>query len=259
MNADQLPALRLDKVSRSYGSGRNEVRVLEDISFEVVQHEFLCVLGESGCGKSTLLQLMAGFQRPTAGRIAFMGHPIEGPSPQRSVVFQGESLLPWLTVKKNISLGPELRGELQGCEGRLEDLIRLMGLEDFASYYPAEISGGMAQRVAIARALINDASLLLLDEPFSGLDTFTRMRLQSELLRIWRTSSRTVVFVTHDVEEAVFLGSRVVVMSARPGRVARVFNVSLSHPRDRASAEFVRLRGMITKEFRTVTEEEFST
>lgn len=238
--------------------GRSQICVLDDISFEVVQHEFLCVLGESGCGKSTLLQLMAGFQLPTSGRIAYMGHPIEGPSPDRGVVFQGESLLPWLTVAKNISLGPELRGEMPGCEGRLAELLRLMGLEDFADYYPAEISGGMAQRVAIARALINDASLLLLDEPFSGLDTFTRMKLQSELLRIWQMGSRTLVFVTHDVEEAVFLGSRVVVMSARPGQVARVFNISLSHPRDRTSAEFVRLRSMITKEFRTVTEEEFS-
>lgn len=232
--------------------------MLEDVSLEVVKHEFLCILGESGCGKSTLLQLMAGFQAPNSGDITYLGERVDGPDPDRSVVFQGDSLLPWLTVAKNISLGPDIRKGKGVSKDRVVELIRLMGLEGFADYYPAQISGGMAQRVAIARALINDASLLLLDEPFSGLDTFTRMRLQAELLRIWKMGSRTIVFVTHDVEEAVFLGNRVVVMSARPGRVARVFNISLSHPRDRTSSEFVRLRGMITKEFQTVTEEEFS-
>lgn len=254
---DAAPALSLRNVNRSFPRDRHERRVLEDVTFEVVKNEFLCVLGESGCGKSTLLQLMAGFQTPNSGDISYLGERIEGPDPDRSVVFQGDSLLPWLTVAKNISLGLEIR-KRGASQDRVAELIRLMGLEGFADYYPAQISGGMAQRVAIARALINDASLLLLDEPFSGLDTFTRMRLQAELLRIWQMGSRTVVFVTHDVEEAVFLGTRIVVMSARPGRVARVFNISLSHPRDRTSSEFVRLRGMITKEFLTVTQQEFS-
>lgn len=249
-------AVRLSHVSKSYGEGKARTLALEDIDFDVLPGEFLCIIGESGCGKSTLLQMIAGFERPSLGEIYSDGSAITGPSFQRSIVFQEGSLLPWLTVEKNISLGLEIRGDYENRKSRVAQLIDLMGLRGFERHYPAELSGGMAQRVAIARSLINDARIMLLDEPFGALDAFTRMRLQGELLRIWRQEKLTMVFVTHDIDEAVFLGTRILVMSARPGRIARLFNIALRYPRDRTGADFIRLRGLIGKEFLTLTQQE---
>jgi len=249
-------AIHLSHVAKGYGTGKSRTEVLEDIDFDVLPGEFLCIIGESGCGKSTLLQMIAGFEKPSSGEIYSDGEAITGPHFQRSIVFQEGSLLPWLTVEKNISLGPDIRGENGTKKERVAQFIELMGLRGFEKHYPAQLSGGMAQRVAIARSLINNARILLLDEPFGALDAFTRMRLQVELLRIWQQEKLTTVFVTHDIDEAVYLGTRVVVMSARPGRIARLFNIALRYPRDRTGADFIRLRGLIGKEFLTLTQQE---
>jgi sulfonate transport system ATP-binding protein len=255
MSIDIPSSLQISQVTKRYGSGASRTLALDGITFDVQPGEFLCILGESGCGKSTLLQMIAGFEQPTEGTISMDGEPIAGPDSKRSIVFQEGSLLPWLTVEKNISLGLEIRKQDRGSEKRIAALIELMGLRGFEKHYPAELSGGMAQRVAIGRALINDARVLLLDEPFGALDAFTRMRLQAELLRIWQQEKLTAIFVTHDIDEAVFLATRIVVMHARPGRVARVFNIALRYPRDRTSADFIRLRAMISNEFLTLTQE----
>jgi sulfonate transport system ATP-binding protein len=161
--------------------------------------------------------------------------------------------MPWRTAEENIRLGLDIRKTNHDSKAKVAEFIRLMGLAGFEKHYPAQLSGGMAQRVAIARALVNNPDVMLLDEPFGALDAFTRMRLQAELLRIWEEERLTAVFVTHDIDEAIFLGTRIVVMSARPGRIARVFNIALRHPRDRTSPEFIRLRGMIAKEFLALT------
>ena len=223
--------------------------VLQDIDLDVYSGELVCIIGESGCGKSTLLQMIAGFDFPTEGQLLMDDQPIVGPDHKRGIVFQESSLLPWLNVEKNIGLGLEIRGPSQDKDVRVKRFIEIMGLRGFEHHYPSELSGGMAQRVAIARALINDPNILLLDEPFGALDAFTRMRLQEEFIRIWEQERYTTVFVTHDIDEAVYMGTRVVALTRRPGRIARVFNINLRRPRDRTSAEFIRLRGMIAKEF----------
>jgi ABC-type nitrate/sulfonate/bicarbonate transport system ATPase subunit len=171
------------------------------------------------------------------------------------VVFQESSLLPWLSVEQNIGLGLAIRRVVDGRADRVRRIIQIMGLEGFEKHRPSELSGGMAQRVAIGRALVNDPNLLLLDEPFGALDAFTRMKMQNELIRIWQHENLTTVFITHDIDEAIYLGTRVVVLTPRPGRLARVFNIGLKRPRDRTSTEFIRLRGMIAKEFLTLTGE----
>ena len=228
---------------------KGQTVALENIDLDIYEGELLCLIGESGCGKSTLLNIIAGFDAPTEGELLLNNEPVNGPDHKRGVVFQESSLLPWLTVEKNIGLGLEIRGLDTNKEKTFSRFIELMGLKGFEHYYPSELSGGMAQRVAIARALINDPDILLLDEPFGALDAFTRMRLQDEFVRIWEEKRYTTVFVTHDIDEAVYLGTRVVALSRRPGRIARVFNIHLRRPRDRTSAEFIRLRGMIAKEF----------
>jgi len=226
---------------------------LQDIDLDVHTGEMVCLIGESGCGKSTLLQMIAGFDFPTEGTIAVGANLVTGPSHKRAVVFQESSLLPWLTVEENIVLGLEIRGQKENRE-QLRRLLEIIGLVGFEHHRPSELSGGMAQRVAIGRALINDPEILLLDEPFGALDAFTRMRLQDEFVRIWERERYTTIFVTHDIDEAVYLATRVVALTRRPGRNARVFNIHLERPRDRTSSEFIRLRGMIAKEFLNVAQ-----
>jgi len=228
---------------------------LEDINLEIYPGELICFIGESGCGKSTLLQIMAGFEVPTEGELLVDGQPITGPDHRRGVVFQESSLLPWLDVKDNIGLGLEIRGVSGKKHEQVARFLDIMGLTQFEHHFPSELSGGMAQRVAIARALINEPNILLLDEPFGALDAFTRMRLQDELVRIWEQERYTTLFVTHDIDEAVYLATRVVALTPRPGRIARIFNIQLRRPRDRTSSEFIRLRGMIAKEFMSLMRE----
>jgi ABC-type nitrate/sulfonate/bicarbonate transport system ATPase subunit len=243
------PKVEVRGVSRVFSDTSSPITALDDISLTINTGELFCLLGDSGCGKSTLLEMLAGFEHPTAGTIAVDGEVIASPSYKRGVVFQGTSLLPWLNVRDNISVGLKIRGVGDSRSQSVSDLIALMGLSGFDSHLPCQLSGGMAQRVSIARALVNEPDLLLLDEPFSALDSFTRKRLQSEVVRLWMRNRFTAVFVTHDINEAVTLATRVALMTPRPGRIAAVFQLPLSYPRDSTSTEFFRISSMITKEF----------
>jgi NitT/TauT family transport system ATP-binding protein/sulfonate transport system ATP-binding protein len=248
-------SLQILGLVKEFETSRGKTLALTDIDLEIYPGEFVCLIGESGCGKSTLLQILAGFEFPTGGKVLVDGRPISGPDYKRGVVFQESSLLPWLNVEQNIGLGLKIRG-ISAKNREVERFIELMGLKGFEHHRPLQLSGGMAQRVAIARALVNEPEMLLLDEPFGALDAFTRMRLQDELLRIWERQRYTTVFVTHDIDEAVYLGTRVIALTPRPGQIARVFNIQLRRPRDRTSAEFIRMRGMIAKEFMTLGRED---
>jgi len=252
----QEKGLRIRGVSKYYRYRGGQTEALGDINLDVDSGEFICLIGESGCGKSTLLQMIAGFEAPSQGTITVNGRPVNGPSQHRGMVFQEASLLPWLTVEKNISLGLNIRHQKQGKHEAVRKLISIMELGGFEHRYPSQLSGGMAQRVAIARAIVNSPDVLLLDEPFGALDAFTRLKLQAELAALWQKEQYTTVFVTHDIEEAVFLATRIVVLTPRPGRIARIFNVHLRRPRDRSNPEFMRLRMMIAGEFMSLRNEE---
>ena len=218
-----VPYLYLRDVAMRYGEGPQAVAALAGISLEVHEHEFVTIVGPSGCGKSTLLYLVGGFLRPTAGTIRLRGQPIRGPGPDRGIVFQRYSLFPWRTVRGNIAYGLEEKGVPRPERARIvAEYVRLVHLEGFEDRYPRELSGGMQQRVALAQTLACDPAILLMDEPFGALDAQTRRLLQGELRGIWRRDRKTVLFVTHDVEEAVALGTRIVVMSARPGQIKAV-------------------------------------
>jgi sulfonate transport system ATP-binding protein len=241
------PRLQIQHLSKSYRGTFGQIEALVDISLDASERDFVCIVGQSGCGKSTLLQILAGFENPTSGQVLLDSMPVTAPSPRLGVVFQQPSLLPWLTAEKNIGLGLAIRKRPQ-----LESVARfvaLVGLKGFELHYPSQLSGGMAQRVAIARALVNEPDVILLDEPFGALDAFTRLRMQDELVRIWEEGCFTAIFVTHDIDEAIFLGTRIVALTPRPGRVARIYNIGLRRPRNRASSEFFRLKSMISHEF----------
>jgi len=210
-------------IGMQYGEGAQAVHALKEIDLEIDEHEFVTIVGPSGCGKSTLLYLVAGFLRPTAGTLELRGQPIAGPGPDRGIVFQRYSLFPWLTVRGNIGYGLSEQGVARTERKRIVDqYVRLVHLQGFEERYPRELSGGMQQRVALAQTLACQPDILLMDEPFGALDAQTRRILQDELRRIWRQDEKTVLFVTHDVEEAVALGTRIVVMAARPGRIKEV-------------------------------------
>ena len=234
--------------------GAEPVRALEPIDLRVNDNDFLTILGPSGCGKSTLLRIVAGLDRPTVGRVLLDGREVRGPGPERGMVFQSYTLFPWLTVRENICFGLRAKGMDGGEQLRLSDLfLARIGLQSFADRYPKELSGGMQQRVALARALINDPHVLLLDEPFGALDNQTRALMQELLLRIWEQQRKTVLFVTHDIEEAIFMANRVVVFTARPGKIKCELPVPLPHPRHyrmRTSGEFQRLKERLTEEIR---------
>jgi len=229
-----LEALQLYKV---YQSRQGEVFAVEDISLRVMPGEFVCIVGPSGCGKTTLLRMLAGLLMPDQGQIYLHGRPLVEPRHEIGVVFQKPNLMPWRTVCDNVLLPLELRDtESPQARERATDVLAMVGLLDFAESYPHELSGGMQQRVAIARALAYEPDILLLDEPFGALDALTRERLNHELLQLWQHSRQTIVMVTHDIREAVFLADRVVVLSQRPGRVAEIISIPL--PRPRAEALF---------------------
>jgi ABC-type nitrate/sulfonate/bicarbonate transport system ATPase subunit len=218
---------------------------LDEVTLTAEAGELTCLVGPSGCGKSTLLRLVAGLDTPTGGEVIVDREPIIGPSAQRGLVFQDPNLFPWLTVRRNIEAGLVARGVLAEKRSEVQDFMRLVGLEEFANAFPHHLSGGMAQRVALARALINHPKVLLLDEPLGALDAFTRMRMQDEVLRLWRARGTTMLFVTHDIDEAIYMSNRIVIMSPRPGRIERIIPVDLPRPRDRSSREFLQLRGDI--------------
>lgn len=216
-----------------------EVVALAEISLEIAPGEFVMVLGPSGCGKTSLLNILAGFERPTRGEALLGETPIEGPGADRGVVFQEYALFPWLTLRQNVEYGPRQRGVPARVAGStVGHYLRLVGLEGFDNRYPHELSGGMRQRAAIARVLVNDPKILLMDEPFAAVDAQTRAALQRQLSQIWMESQKTVLFITHSVEEAILLGDRVVVMTSRPGRVKADVRIELDRPRDPTDASF---------------------
>jgi NitT/TauT family transport system ATP-binding protein len=227
-----LVADHVTKVYQPTGRGQSAVHALNDFGFEASGHTFVCLVGPSGCGKSTLLRLLAGLDRADAGTFTLAGQRIDGPSAEVGVVFQQATLLPWLTVWQNVTVPLRVGGHrIDSREGAVRDLLRIAGLVGFENKYPYELSGGMQQRAAIVRALTRDPKLLLMDEPFGSLDALTREKMNAELQRIWLASRKTVVLITHSIDEAVFLGDRVIVMSARPGRIIRELAVNLPRPR----------------------------
>ncbi len=227
-------------------SRQEEIVALDGIDLDIGDDEFLTVLGPSGCGKTTLLNIIAGFDHPTNGDVRLDGEAILKPGPDRGVVFQEYALFPWLSVEQNVEFGlRERRVPKPQRRSRVRDQIASVGLSGFERRYPQELSGGMRQRVAIARALVNDPKILLLDEPFAALDAQTRTLMQQELLRVWSAARRTAIFITHNIEEAILLGDRVVVMTARPGRIKEIVAVNLPRPRDVTSAEFNEIRRRI--------------
>lgn len=236
-------ALTIRDVSKSYVVDEQPLSVLHNIALDVQPGEFVSIVGASGCGKSTLLRLVVGLDADYDGDILLNGRRIEGPGRERGIVFQEHRLFPWLTVEDNIALGLDGSDEPQHVlDERVRDNIALVGLAGFEKAYPHQLSGGMAQRAAIARSLVTQPAILLLDEPLGALDSITRAYLQKELLRIWQQERVTIIMVTHDVDEALFLSDRVVVMEPRPGRIRSIVPVELEHPRHRASLEFVRLK-----------------
>lgn len=238
-----LPILSIKSLYKKFEVGNKVVDALDNINLDIQTGEFVCLLGASGCGKSTLLRIMAGFEVPTKGTVEMFGVPITGPGQSRGMVFQDYGLFPWLTVRDNIAFGLRKRHLAKKyIEETVDHFINMVNLEKFSNYFPAQLSGGMKQRVSIARVLANECDILLMDEPFGALDALTREHLQYELLDIWHKTNLTIVFVTHSVEEAVFLADRVVVMSSGPGKVAEDIHIPLPRSRDISSVEFNHFR-----------------
>ena len=235
----------LESLGKTF-AGAAPVTALEGVSLRVRAGEFVCLLGASGCGKSTLLDILAGLERPSTGRALFDGQPITGPDPRRGLVFQDPALFPWRTIAQNVGFGPELRG-LARRERRARACASLarVGLAGVEDAYPHQLSGGMRQRAGIARALSNDPEVLLMDEPCGAVDHLTRIALQEDLLRLWERERRTIVFVTHDVGEAVFLADRVVLMSPRPGRIHRIFDVPVPRARVRGQKALIEIEAEV--------------
>ena len=221
--------------------GGEEISVLENINLAVADGEFVCLLGPSGCGKSTLLNTMAGFLSPTSGEVRVDDEIVQGPDPRRIFVFQERGVFPWLTVEGNIAFGLANLAREERAR-RIAHYVQMVGLQGFEKAYPSELSGGMKQRLEVARALAVNPDMLLLDEPFGALDSITRLTMRHELLRIWQTERKTIVFVTHDIDEAVQLADRVVVMSARPASIQQIVTIDIPHPRDISSARYLELR-----------------
>lgn len=232
--------IRIESVHKAFAARQGgEVTVLDSIDLAIAENEFISLIGRSGCGKTTLLNIIAGLDAATSGRVAIGDRPVTGPGQGQGVVFQQHALFPWLTALGNVSFGLRKAGlTREGRHERSLELLRLVGLEAAAAKYPREMSGGMQQRVSIARALALDPQILLMDEPFGALDELTRIELQQELLRIWQARRKTVVFVTHSIDEALTLSDRVVLLAPNPGRIKRIFEVQMSRPRSRSDAGF---------------------
>lgn len=243
------PKIELNDVSRVYQHAGQQVNALKNVDLRIAEGEFVTVVGPSGCGKSTVLNLLAGLDSPTSGTVSVSGSPVAAPGPDRGVIFQQYALFPWLTVRKNVEFGLRVAGvSRQRRQEIAMESLRLVDLEDFADSLPKMLSGGMKQRCAIARAYAVSPEVLLMDEPFGALDALTRVRMQFSLLDTWRREQRTVVFITHDVDEAVFLADRVVIMGARPGHIVKEIDVDLPRPRGediRNSAAFHEVRSRV--------------
>lgn len=248
----QNTVLSINNLNKSFIVNDTVIPVLSDISFDFKAREFVAIVGGSGCGKSTLLKIIAGLLRDFSGKVELDGKAVEGPGRDRGFVFQEPRLMPWLTVAQNVAFGLVDRSK---HDGTVLHYLKLVGLNKFAKAYPNQLSGGMAQRCAIARALINQPEILLLDEPFGALDAMTKIYLQEELLKIHQSSGSTMIMVTHDIEEAVYLADRIIVMTPRPGRIREIINVAEPRPRDRSHPEFVEIKKHIFREFFAVAEQ----
>ncbi len=241
-------SLRVVEVSKHFAAADESdgrTHALDSVSLSVTAGELVSVIGPSGCGKSTLLRLIAGLDSPDSGELWVGTERISAPSAERGLVFQDPNLFPWLTVRGNIEAGLVARRLLHDKRKEVDEFMRLVGLATFAKAYPHHLSGGMAQRVALARALINHPKVLLLDEPLGALDAFTRMRMQDEVLRLWKARGTTMLLVTHDIDEAIYMCDRIVILTQRPGRIERTIEIDLDRPRQRNDAEFLRLRSEI--------------
>ena len=239
----------LEGATKVFAARNGDTVAFQDVNLSVYEGELLCVLGPSGCGKSTLLNTIAGLDRLSGGSVAVGGEPVAGPHFTRGMVFQDYALFPWLTVEENIRFGLDARRFKGDKQVIVADLVALTRLQGFERARPAQLSGGMAQRVALARALANQVEILLMDEPFGALDAFTRMEMQEEIVRIVKAQRVTTVFVTHDIDEALYVGDRVAIMSAHPGELRRVIPVPIAHPRDRVDPQLLRLREEVFTEF----------
>lgn len=238
----------ITNISKTYKKQNSDVLALNGITLNVSRNEFLCIVGASGCGKSTLLRIISGLDKEYNGAVCIGGTRISGPGLDRGIVFQEHRLLPWLTVRENMEFALQTGTQAEKAK-LIFDHLKLVGLVGFEKAYPAQLSGGMAQRVAIARALVNRPEILLLDEPFGALDALTRLKMQQEVLDIWQKEKTTMIIVTHDIEEAVYMGDRVIVMSERPGTIKKEFVVDLPRPRNRSDMAFQQLRKEIYLEF----------
>jgi NitT/TauT family transport system ATP-binding protein len=251
--SDTMGTITFDAVSKTYG-GPGGVRALDNVDFRIGEGEFVALLGPSGCGKSTMLNLLAGFEPLSEGVLTFDGRTISKPGPDRGVVFQEAALLPWLSVWENVVFGPKVQGTPKAeYEAKAREILQVVGLEKFHEALPVQLSGGMRQRVGIARVLVMEPRALLMDEPFGALDAQTRLSMQQLLLEVWQRLKTTVLFVTHDIDEAILLADRVCVMTARPGRITRDIPITLPRPRsldDLTTADFTRFKAMIMAEMR---------
>ena len=246
----EASSLVVREVRKSFPAPDNPLsrrQVLDGVSFSLGAGELISLIGPSGCGKSTLLRLVAGLDSADSGDLLIGAEPITAPNAERGLVFQDPNLFPWLTVRRNIQAGLVAQGVLHEKKNEVDEFMRLVGLEIFANVYPHHLSGGMAQRAALARALINHPKILLLDEPLGALDAFTRMRMQDEVLRLWEARRTTMLLVSHDIDEAIYMSDRIMIMTPRPGRIERTIPVELARPRQRDSGDFLRLRSDILK------------
>lgn len=242
--------IKVEDVSKHYVQNKKSFQAMEHVSLNIEKGEFICLLGPSGCGKTTLLNSIAGFEGVSSGRITIDGKEVVEPSDRNVTIFQNYGLLPWRTVQKNVELGLESKKISKKERAEIADkFINIVGLSKFSKSYPSQLSGGMQQRVAIARALAIDPEIIFMDEPFGALDALTRMNMQDEISRIWENQKKTIIFVTHDIEESIFLADRVVIMTPNPGKIKSIINVSLARKRDRTSDDFLKIRDRIFAEF----------
>jgi ABC-type nitrate/sulfonate/bicarbonate transport system ATPase subunit len=243
--------IQIEQVTKIYKKSKeSDHAVLKDISFAIDPGDFVIILGESGCGKTTLLNLLAGLERPTSGKIFVDGREISGLHPSRSMLFQQPTLIPWLTVKENVAYGCKLRGDMENLDYRVSQFLEIMGIAGFADAAPNQLSLGMAQRACLARALVGHPDVLLLDEPFASLDTFTQAHIQEELVNLWLSEQFTAVFVTHDIDEAIRLGNKIILLAGEPANITDIFEIAEPYPRDRNNPKFKEIRVKILDRFK---------
>ena len=240
--------LFINNISKSFNIDNKDIEILKDINFKIDEGEFVVIVGHSGCGKSTLLKIIAGLITEYNGNVTLDGEVICKPDKDRAMIFQEHRLFPWLTIRDNISLGLD-KSNKEENDKLIKEHLKLVKLEGFEDAYPNQLSGGMSQRAAIARALINNPKVLLLDEPFGALDALTKIQLQNEILKIWQKEKTTMIMVTHDIEEAIYLADKIIVMSSRPGKIKEIINVDIGKPRDRSSYDFATIKKRVYKHF----------